>query len=393
MIKTWPTLYKKNSDGVSFQQWTIKVVSDDVAGHKPYIIKEYGQVGGKIQTSAPDFIEGKNIGRSNETTPLEQAYAEAQAQWTKKKTGGKGYVESMDDAEAGVKDKLVTGGVDVMLAKSYGIIVNNEFTPDAAKKIKFPCLAQPKLNGHRCTAVVGGDGEVTLWTRTRKPIVSMPHVAKAVKDMSLPAGTVFDGELYNHDYNEHLEDLSSLIRPEYVKEGSEIVQYHIYDKPGDGTMEQRAATLSMYPFTGPLVQVETVYVNSHEELVALFNKWRREGYEGAIVRNADGLYEGKRSYNLQKLKGWNSKEFKIVDVEEGRGKMAGKAVLVCVTGDDDPKPGVTFSCSLAASMERRAEVFENKDEYIGKMLSVKFAYFTQEGVPFHLVGEAIRDYE
>jgi DNA ligase 1 len=393
--KTWPTLYKKNSNG-SIQEWTISVIDNDGEKTDVYIQKEYGQMGGAIQTSDPDYIKGKNVGKANETTPWDQACREAEAQWTKKKTGGKGYVESIDDAEEGKKDELVTGGADVMLAKSYGIIVNDEFTPDAAKKVKFPCFAQPKLNGHRCVAVIS-DGKCTLWTRTRKPIVSMPHIVEALESLFTTRTIVLDGELYNHDYNEHLEDLSSLIRPEYVKEGSEIVQYHMYDVISpNGTQKARQDILREWASrnTNDRLQfVETLIISDHDMLVTMFNSWRVDGYEGAIVRNVDAEYEGKRSWNLQKLKGWMSKEFKIIDVKEGRGKMAGKAVLRCETGADDPIPGVQFDCSLAASMERRAEIFENKDDYIGKLVSVKFAYYTQEGVPFHLVGEAIRDYE
>ena len=71
-----PTLYSLNSNG-SVQQWTISVKNN-------LITKEYGQVGGKIQTTSDFVKKGKNIGRSNETTPDDQALLEAKAQWEKK---------------------------------------------------------------------------------------------------------------------------------------------------------------------------------------------------------------------------------------------------------------------------------------------------------------------
>ena len=126
-----PTLYSLNSNG-SVQQWTITV-------NKNVITKTYGQVGGKIQTVNDIVPKGKNVGRANETTPAEQALAEANAQWEKKQKNG--YVKSEKLAKTGAVDsKFVAGGIDPMLAHKFR---------DHADKIKFPAFAQPKLDGIR----------------------------------------------------------------------------------------------------------------------------------------------------------------------------------------------------------------------------------------------------
>src|SRR5271170_2967006 len=106
-MKIFSTLYKKTSTG-AIQGWTISV--DDTQ-----IITEYGQVGTENPQTTTDVIrEGKNIGKRNETTAAEQALLEAQAKWEKQKK--RGYVESMDAAQAGETDALITGGIVPMTA-------------------------------------------------------------------------------------------------------------------------------------------------------------------------------------------------------------------------------------------------------------------------------------
>ncbi len=43
-----------------------------------------------------------------------------------------------------------------------------------------PAHIQPKLDGIRCIAILD-DGVCTLWTRTRKPILGVPHIQREVE--------------------------------------------------------------------------------------------------------------------------------------------------------------------------------------------------------------------
>lgn len=179
--RTFETLYKKSSTGAD-QEWTVST-EDNV------IITRWGQVGGSIQETRDIIAAGKNAGKKNETTPIQQAQLEAEALWTKKLK--KGYVKSLDDARAGKVDDVIEGGVNPMLAHKYS---------EQAKKIVFPALVQPKFDGHRCIAVVE-NGKATLWTRTRKPITGLPHIVADLEAMVAKAGVkdvILDGELYAH---------------------------------------------------------------------------------------------------------------------------------------------------------------------------------------------------
>lgn len=364
-----PTLFKKTSTGAD-QEWTIYVEG-------PTITTRYGQVGGKIQETSDTIKEGKNLGKANATTAEQQAAAEAQSQWEKKLK--KGYVQSLTDARAGKVDDVIEGGINPMLAHRFD---------EQGHKIKFPALAQPKFDGHRCIAMIV-DGKATLWSRTRKPITGLPHIIKAVQKL-VEVGTftedmILDGELYSHSYKDKFEDLSSFIRTPDPKEGHEIVQYHVYDLATENddqlTRSKQLATVFEKNNSPALVQVETIKVDDEDDMMLAFERFLGQGYEGLMVRNMDGLYVGKRSYDLQKVKEFIDAEFKVVGVEEGRGKLAGHAIFVCVTDK-----GEQFKAKMKGETIKLKEYFDHPETAIGKLLTVKFQGWTKYNVPRFPVG-------
>src|ERR1700677_3961813 len=110
------TLYKKTSTG-AIQYWEIYVLENPDHSKGYDIWTKYGQVGGKEQKTVDIILEGKNIGKANETSPLQQAKAEAEATWTKKKKSG--YVESIASAQDDETDALIEGGILPMLAHTF----------------------------------------------------------------------------------------------------------------------------------------------------------------------------------------------------------------------------------------------------------------------------------
>lgn len=362
-IKTFPKLYKKTSTG-KIQTWEIKV---EPFSNKGLILTEFGQIDGKIQTNPEWIEEGKNIGKANETTPFEQACLQAESDWKGKLK--KGYVDNIEDAEAGKTDDIIEGGIFPMLAHKFS---------EQGHKIVYPAICQGKLDGHRSTSQTDCY-ETTLWSRTRKPIKSMPHITKAISRVLAP-GERLDGELYNHDYHSNFEALSSFITQDEPKEGCEIVQYHVYDYPHPTmTNLQRNEKLqeikNILPSNSPIVIVESIIVNDEDELMAAFDHFIELGYEGCMVRNCDGLYENKRSYNLQKVKQFDDEEFIVVDVKEGKGTMKGKAVFICLLNDCT---GNTFDAKMKGKLDDLKQYWENPGLAIGRKLTVKFQGYTNK---------------
>jgi len=352
------------------------------------IVTRFGQLGTENPQEASDTItQGKNEGKANATTAYEQAVKEAASRWTKKKKSG--YVEEVGQAIAGEVDSLIEGGINPMLAHKFS---------EQGHKIKFPCFAQPKLDGIRCIAIVE-DGVCTLWSRTRKQILSMGHIVDALERTYGPCSgkIIFDGELYNHDYKNDFESLVSMIRKDAPSPGSEVVQYHIYDITQDEMRPDPAGFDSRFiqsPFSDMsrapcVVFVKTETIPNEEAVFVSFEKAREAGYEGVILRNAHAPYEFKRSYNLQKVKEFDDAEFEIVGIEEGRGKLAGHVgSFVCTA-----KNGQEFKAKAKGEMGFLKSCFENHGLWFGRKLVVKYQGLTGYGIPRFPIGVRFRDSE
>jgi ATP-dependent DNA ligase len=375
-----PTLYKRNENG-SVQQWTVEASADCGLGK---IVTVYGQVGGKLQRTADIVREGKNAGRATATPPVEQARAEARSKWEGKLK--KGYVESLESAEAGETHAVIQGGVSPMLAHSY---------EKHGHKIKYPALAQPKLDGHRCIAVIQ-NGVCTLWSRTRKPITGVPHIARQLEAAfgGSTGPVVLDGELYNHDYRDNFEALTSLIRSQTPKPGHEAVQYWVYDHVTDFPQGDRADGLAQVgrrlAETGAapqVVVVQTDTVDDEEEMLAVFGAYVSEfGFEGLMLRNRAGRYKNGRSYDLQKVKVMQDAEFPVLRVEEGRGRMAGLALFVVKTGE-----GKEFRVKMEGALEDLRKYADDPSLAVGRQLTVRFQNLSQDGIPRFPVGVRFRE--
>jgi DNA ligase-1 len=370
-----PTLYKLTKTG-AVQQWTVSYEDNKV-------ITRWGQQGGAIQTTS-EVVTGKNTGKSNETTDTQQAAIEALAQWVKQTK--KGYVETVEKAKAGEVGDVIKGGINPMLAEKFS---------DFGNEVVWPAYAQPKLDGHRCIAVIT-NSSVTLWSRTRKEILSVPHIAEALRShIDIPeAGKriILDGELYNHSLKSDFEELTSAIRKQKPSEASKKVVYHIYDFPtafgGFGERHQQLLDLLLKNGMPPrcLVSVATHKVQSEETMRDLFSVFLDEGYEGLMVRSAAGHYEERRSRNLLKVKEFQDAEFPIIGVEEGKGKLAGHAIFVCKTDS-----GQEFRCKLKGEQSHLKSYFLCPELVIGRLLTVKFQELTKDGIPRFPVGERIRE--
>ena len=130
MKKTFPILYEKSTTGKT-KHWEISV-SGLKTGDATITVK-YGADEDKERITEKTITEGKNIGKSNETTPYQQACSEAESTWKKKLDSG--YVENKADLN---KEVLLP-----MLAHKF---------QERKHDIVYPCYCQPKLDGVRCLA-------------------------------------------------------------------------------------------------------------------------------------------------------------------------------------------------------------------------------------------------
>jgi ATP-dependent DNA ligase len=398
-IPSFPTLYGKASTG-KIKMWSIKVEDNKGVGA---ITTTHGYLDGKLQVNTRLVTVGKNLGKKNETTPVQQAINEAQSDWKKKtEAGGMTEKKPTEEAAAGagkagdsdkesVKSVKPSAEKNAKAATDAGVVPHPMLAHDYNKRgkdIKFPCYAQKKLDGVRCLAISGKG----LYSRTGKAFPHMDHIRAEIN--SLPKGTILDGELYSDTLN--FQEIVGLVKKETLKpaDAPKMTQIYlcVYDTVMDGTNEARNAYLTnlfkTHTFKA-LKLLQTDVANNLDDVKRLHAEYVADGYEGLILRNKAGLYKvGHRSADLQKYKEFKDDEYKIVGFKEGDGIEKGCVIWICETKDHK-----TFSVRPRGTHEQRAEAFKTASKAVGKKLTVRFQELTEDGIPRFPVGLAIRDYE
>jgi DNA ligase-1 len=360
--KDFPTLFKFASSG-AVQRWDICAIGEDGGA---FIEVSHGQDGGAIQTTTTR-VQGKNIGKRNETSPFEQACLEAESKW--KKQIDKGYALTPTERAATAP----------MLAHPY---------EDNKSRVTFPCYFQPKLDGVRAVAEKQG-GKVTLWSRLGKEYTAVPHVNKVLEDI-MTDGQILDGELYAHKVP--FQTLISWVKKN--QPDSKRIQYNVYDMVSPKPFKDRFADFCAIVGKngqGVVRTVHTAILWKADDIETKLIEAIERGYEGIMIRTGDCTYQsGQRSRELLKVKEFKDEEFEIIGAEEGQGKCEGQATFICKT-----KQGAIFKCRSRGEDSLREHYWKERDKYVGKMLTVRFFEWTTGAnpVPRFPVGIAVRDYE
>jgi DNA ligase 1 len=341
------TIYKRDSKG--------KVRFLTIKAEEGYVIQESGILGTDSPVVHRSACIGKNIGKTNSTTPEEQAVLEANSKITEKMR--QGYFNTIEEASQ-------LGGSDFVLP-----MLAEDFKKHK-KKIVFPCYAQPKLDGMRAL----GKGRNTMLSRTGKIVDTITHInlPEVLENFHL------DGELYQHEVG--FQNLMRRIKK--VGPFTKHIQYHVYDivindKPFHERMELLREIVGERE---DIIVVETVLVNNEEELVSYHQNNLQKGYEGTMVRHgSEGYAVNKRSSQLLKYKDFLDEVYYVEDVVPSESRPE-QGVVVCDLGNG-MGPKITFNCGMKFSHEAREEILRNKHMYIGTMAEVRFFEFTDGGIP------------
>lgn len=363
MITTFVKLYQKDQTG-KIRYWYMQQ-----DGNK---YRSISGIQGREDTSEQisewtEVKEGTNIGRSNQKDPIQQATFLIGRMYEIR--GEQGYAEDLKDSGKKFFQPMLA-------AKYFGL--NQKKRDDLFKNGNV--YIQSKLDGIRC--IVTKDG---MFSRHGKEIISAPHIRKSLDRVFQDwPDLILDGELYNHDLNADFNRIISLARKtkpteEDLIESEKYIQYWIYDLPScPYDFLTRNTWLNKYfsdyeEFDKYCVNVETHMVLSDEEVQHRLEGYLDKGFEGAIVR-LNKPYENKRTNSLLKVKKFEDEEFRIVDIEEGRGNLAGKAGRIIVDVD-----GKRVSAGLKFSHDDAAEIWRNRGKYIGKLATIKYFNRTPDG--------------
>jgi len=315
----------------------------------------------------------KNVGKTNETSDVEQARKEAEALHRKKLELG--FFEDINDIDSSTLFKP-------MLAVDYN---------DYKDKVEYPVYVQPKLDGIRC--IVRKDG---MWSRNGKSIISAPHIFESIKHLfDEDPNLIIDGELYIHSNQNDFNTICSLVKKtkpteEDLVESARLIEYWVYDVPShDSSFDHRK--VSIYKFHGidKVKIVSTSRVNDEEQLKEQYGMFMSQGYEGLMIRIIKGKYENKRSKNLLKYKEFHDNEYTILEVHEGKGRLQGKVGQMLFKNED----GKEFYSTVNGTEEYLTELWEQKEQLVGQQATIKYFELTVDNVPRFPKVISIRNYE
>jgi DNA ligase-1 len=329
-----------------------------------------GKKDGKIVISGWTDVEGKNIGKSNETFAYDQAKLEIDSKY--KKQLETGYMNTESEVDNSTFKSP-------MLAKNYEDFKDKLFKPGVK------VFSQPKLDGIRC--VVNKDG---MWTRNGKKITSCPHIYLGLASVfTYYKSAVFDGELYADKLSDNFNEIVSIVKKakptrEDMIKARENIQYHTYDLIHDGMgdtdlFSDRTNTLGFFirKFEPEgVVLVPTTEVANQAQLDDLYEKYLEEGQEGQIVRE-DAAYQHKRTNFLLKRKEFQDAEYIIEGIFEGEGNRKGTVGWMTFKN----AAGESFKSNVKGSHEYLAKLLAKGNALVGKTATIKYFNLTPNGIP------------
>lgn len=245
-----------------------------------------------------------------------------------------------------------------MLAKKY-----NEYK----HKIAFPVLTQPKLNGIRTTT-----DRHFVSSRSGKDInASEQLLNELVEFRSLD----LDGELYKHGL--HLDQIKGIAKSLVTKRADHILAFHVFDYfDYETTCRKRLDQLSELDYTQLVNFVPYNVAKNDDEVQEYYQEYLALGYEGAIIRNPDALYQECRTKDLLKLKPALFATAKIIAINEGKNNNAGKFGAFTIET-------TSWICNISSGLSaaQKEHIWKHKKQYIGKLIKMTFPELTSRGRP------------
>lgn len=260
-------------------------------------------------------------------------------------------------------------------------------------KITGKKLVEPKLDGVRVLTVVDYESRtVTQYTRNGKELVNFPHIAKAFEDNmdNFARSLVFDGEVISHSF----QDLMTQVHRKSDVE-AEDARLALFDllplsefKRGISVMGQkrRSAYLrenfsKIFADSGcieivPQREFDLDVLTDEIEFSDFNRDMVEQGYEGIMIKDPNGLWEGKRSTAWLKQKPYIEVTLAVTALEPGTGRNEGRLGAFICEGIDDGRR-ITVNVGSGFTDQQRKEFWQDQDSVVGQMVEVRADAVTQ----------------
>ena len=249
-------------------------------------------------------------------------------------------------------------------------------------ELKYPLYVQPKYDGFRA---IYKDGQFYTRSGLIYPNINLKKHFKCLEGLE---NYTFDGELYIH--GQPFQDLSKVLNADEVTIPNGL-KYHVYDcLPTKDWLAQstklsyvdrlkllRSIVNDSIADYSKVIDAPTDLVEDASEVVEIYKKYLKSGYEGCMLKAVEGKYQWKRttlkSGEMIKLKPFETLDLKVTGIFDGEGKYEGKAggILVDYNGTA-VRVGSGFDDAL------RETISKDPTSYIGKTAEIKYFEETED---------------
>jgi len=253
----------------------------------------------------------------------------------------------------------VIADVPVMLADLYN------------PKMKLPdeVIIEPKYDGVRVVLMVE-NGDVTALTRNGKRVENIENLLLEAR-CELPDG-VYDCEVFDSSWNATLSAITKAGAPNI-----HTIRLNVFDYL---TLEEWRRRSSHTPLLSRKHRLEQVlrnvdckyvrkvpyFIVDQSGINKYYERFTKEGFEGAIIKDPNSYYLFKRSNAWLKLKERDVQTYKVVGIEAGTGKYTHVLGALIVQDRD----GTTFKVGGGFTDKQRKEFWENRNSLIGQCVEV-----------------------
>lgn len=248
-------------------------------------------------------------------------------------------------------------------------------------------ISQPKYNGERAWVAWIGDDPVFI-TSYGNEFHFLDHLKERILRITERIGKKlsFDGELYVHTWpRERIH--SAVSQKKSPKDDTANIQFHIFDFKSPLPQWQRIYSLWDHEskIQDSSIHLVPCRLTLPSEIESECLQHINSGYEGIILRSAEGSYEEKRSSTMLKFKPTHQDTYLIVDYKEGIGWAEGMLGSLGVKGHDSTIFYV--GTGKVFTKDNRIALWKDRHNLIGKHLLVKHeAITTKGGIPVCTVG-------
>ena len=301
------------------------------------------------------------------------------------------------DLRCGVSEKTVNSVAKKQKKPQYSVpVFECMLAHDGANhesKITGKKLVEPKLDGVRVLTVVDYESRtVVMYTRNGKDLVNFPHIIKAFEDNldNFARSYVFDGEVISESFQSLMTQVHR--KSDVQAQDAKLMLFDVIPlvefKKGQSDMCQRRRSAFLREnFSKIFGDSGCINIVAQREFdldvftdEIEFKDYNREmveaGYEGIMIKDPNGKWEGKRSTAWLKSKPWLEVSLAVIAVEEGTGRNVGRLGALVCEGVDDGK-SITVNVGSGLTDAQRREFWADTEALIGQVVEVRADAVTQ----------------